>query len=164
MSCCVIGVFIQSTSSNSPNMNRPDDTLNYHNWTVLLWCLDNKWTQSSVYALWYTSCGTEQPSRYTVHTIPSALLYFGTVCQTGVLHLSILAWRLGHGPLNQTQCFYRRKTEENEIRDAEQAKVKFFIQTIQKRGPWCLTARHYILLMMTSLRSKYKQMQSQFHQ
>jgi hypothetical protein len=69
-----------------------------------------------------------------VHTIPSAQLHFGTVCQTGVLDLSILASRPGHGPLNQTQCFYGRKTEEKEIRDAEQAKAKFFIQTVQKEG------------------------------
>ena len=114
--------------------------------------------------MWYTSCGTEQPSRYAAHTIPSALLYFGTVCQTGVLYLSILAWRLGHGPLNQTRCFCGRKTEEKEIRDAEQAKVKFLIQTVQKRGPSCLSARYYILLKMTSLRSKHKQTQSWFHQ
>jgi hypothetical protein len=79
-------------------------------------------------------CDTEQPSQYTVHTIPSALLHFGTVCQTGALDLSVLAWMLGHGPLNQTQCFYGRKTEKKEIREAEQAEVKFFIQAIQKRG------------------------------
>lgn len=113
------------------------------------------------------SCGTEQPSQYMVHTIPSALLHFGTVCRTGALDLSVLAWRVGHGPLNQTQCFYGRKTEEKDIRDAEQAKVKFFIQTIQKKGSSCLTAKimyERILLMMTSLRSKHKHMQSQFHQ
>jgi hypothetical protein len=68
-----------------------------------------------------------------VHTIPSALLHFGTVFRTGVLYLSALAWRVGHGPLNQTQCFYGRKTEEKEIRDTEQAKVKFFIQTVLKK-------------------------------
>jgi len=69
-----------------------------------------------------------------VHTIPSALLHFGTVCQTEALDLSILASRLGHGPLNQTQCFYGRKKEETKFRDAEQAKVKFFIQTIPKKN------------------------------
>lgn len=88
--------------------------------------------------------------QYMVHIIPSALQHFGTVYQTKALDLSILAWRIGHGPLNQTQCFYGRKKEETEIRDAEQAKVKFFIQTIQTSGSSCLTARHHILLIMTS--------------
>jgi hypothetical protein len=82
----------------------------------------------------------------TIHgdTIPYALLHFGTLCHTRALDLSIMAWRLGHVPLNQTQCLYGRKKEEREIRDAEQAKVKIFIHTIQKVGS-CLTARPYIL-------------------
>jgi hypothetical protein len=112
-----------------------------------------------IHELWY-----RKSPQYAVHIIPYALQHFGTAYQTRVLDLSILAWRIGHGPLNQTQCFYgRKKKEEMEIRDAEQAKVKFFIQTIQTRGSSCLTARHYILLIMTSPRSKHRQMHRQFH-
>jgi hypothetical protein len=69
--------------------------------------------------------------QYVVHTIPSALPHFGNVCLTRALNLSILAWRIGHGPLNQTQNFYGRKKEEREIRGVEQPKCRF-IQATQK--------------------------------
>jgi hypothetical protein len=61
-----------------------------------------------------------------MHTIPSALLHFGTVYQTRALNLSVLAWRIGHGPLIQTQNFYGRKIEEKEIREVKQAKSNIF--------------------------------------
>ena len=41
-----------------------------------------------------------------------------------------MAWKIGHGPLNQTHNFYGRKKEEREIRGVEQAKSRFF-QTTQ---------------------------------
>jgi hypothetical protein len=47
------------------------------------------------------------------------------------LNLSILASRIGRGPLNQTQNFYGRKREEREIRGAKQAKSRI-IQTTHK--------------------------------
>jgi hypothetical protein len=77
-----------------------------------------------------------------MHTIPSALMHFGTVYQTRVLNLSILAWRVGQGPLNQTQYFYGRKIEGKVLRKVEHAESKTFYSDYTKRGSSCLKARH----------------------
>jgi hypothetical protein len=76
----------------------------------------------------------EQPSQYMVHTVPSALPQFGTVCWTRALNLSVLAWRIGCGPLNHTENFYGRKKEEREIRGVEEAKSRIIYSVHTKRG------------------------------
>jgi hypothetical protein len=62
--------------------------------------------------------------------------------------------------LNPTQNFYERekkkKEEEREIRVVEHAKSRFIYSDYTKRGLSHLTARHYFILMMTSLRSRHR--------
>ena len=69
----------------------------------------------------------KQPSQYTVHTVPSALLQFGTVCRTRALNLSKTGMEDRPWPLESNgELLWKKKKKKGKIEVLSRQKVDLF--------------------------------------